>query len=384
MKIAFLTPEYPHPKTGTAGGIGTSIKNLSNGLLQLGHQVIVLVYRQKEDAVFIENGITFYQIKNVQCKGISWWLTQKKIERLINSLFHQQKIDLVEAPDWTGITAMIQPKCPLVLKLHGSDTYFCYLDQRPVKSFNKFLEKRAFQKANAIISVSAYTANISQELFGSRNHISVIPNGVDVELFSKLSNITISEPAPIVLYFGTLIRKKGVLELPLIFNQLHQSHPKAQLWLVGKDSYDVQTKITSTWQLMQPLFSASARQQVVYKGATPYEQMQAIITQAAVCVFPTFAEALPVSWLEAMAMQKAIVASDIGWAKEVITDGKEGYLVHPKKHQEFALKILQLLDNKDLATNFGIQAKEKILQNYSSLQVAKRTIENYEKILQST
>ena len=28
IKIAFLTPEYPHPKTGNSGGIGTSIKNL--------------------------------------------------------------------------------------------------------------------------------------------------------------------------------------------------------------------------------------------------------------------------------------------------------------------------------------------------------------------
>ena len=33
MKIAFLTPEYPHPKTGSSGGIGTSIKNLAAGLL---------------------------------------------------------------------------------------------------------------------------------------------------------------------------------------------------------------------------------------------------------------------------------------------------------------------------------------------------------------
>ena len=32
MKIAFLTPEYPHVKTGNSGGIGTSIKNLAESL----------------------------------------------------------------------------------------------------------------------------------------------------------------------------------------------------------------------------------------------------------------------------------------------------------------------------------------------------------------
>ena len=81
MKIAFLTPEYPHAKTGNSGGIGTSIKNLATGLLQKGIVVRVLVYGQKEDAFFDDNGILIQQIKNVKFKGISWWLTRKKLEK---------------------------------------------------------------------------------------------------------------------------------------------------------------------------------------------------------------------------------------------------------------------------------------------------------------
>jgi len=52
MKIAFLTPEYPHPRTGNSGGIGTSIKNLAKGLLQQGCEVRIMIYGQKEEAVF--------------------------------------------------------------------------------------------------------------------------------------------------------------------------------------------------------------------------------------------------------------------------------------------------------------------------------------------
>jgi glycogen synthase len=51
MKIAFLTPEYPHAKTGNSGGLGTSIKNLAIALLDHGISVRVLVYGQKEDAL---------------------------------------------------------------------------------------------------------------------------------------------------------------------------------------------------------------------------------------------------------------------------------------------------------------------------------------------
>lgn len=83
MKIAFLTPEFPHPKTGKSGGIGTSIFNLSNALIDLGHQITLLIYGQDKDEVFIENGISFHKIKNIKVKGVSLILTQKK-SRTVN------------------------------------------------------------------------------------------------------------------------------------------------------------------------------------------------------------------------------------------------------------------------------------------------------------
>src|SRR4051812_32972530 len=107
MKIAFLTPEYPHPITGNSGGIGTSIKNLAIGLLAQGCSVRILVYGQTEEAVFDDNGISVQRIRNVKLKGLSWWLTRKKIEKIINQLYANKEVDFVEAPDWTGITSFI-------------------------------------------------------------------------------------------------------------------------------------------------------------------------------------------------------------------------------------------------------------------------------------
>lgn len=78
MKIAFLTSEYPHEKTGNAGGIGTSIKTLANALTSLDHEVRVIVYGQKSDAIFNDGKIIVHQIKNIKFKGLSWYFTQKK------------------------------------------------------------------------------------------------------------------------------------------------------------------------------------------------------------------------------------------------------------------------------------------------------------------
>ncbi len=378
MKIAFLTPEFPHPKMGPSGGIGTSIYNLSRGLTDLGHEVSVLIYGQKEDCFFMENSIAFYQIKNVKIKGFSLYFTQKKIQKLINKLVREHKIDLVEAPDWTGITSRIKPKCPLVIRLNGTDTYFCHLDNRPVKPSNKIHEKQALQNADGLLSVSHFTASLTKELFSLERNFTIIPNSIDIDKFSVDTN----EPKDdAILYFGTLIRKKGLLELPLIFNEIYKKNKKAKLILIGRDSSDIISGNTSTWNMMQNLFDKEALQNVEYLGSVPYDEIKQHIVSATVCVFPTFAEALPVSWIEAMAIQKAVVASDIGWAEEVVEDCVNGFLSHPKNHNLFADRVLELLDNPKLRKQFGEEARKKVIEKFSIAVVAKQSADFYQNII---
>ncbi|MCZ8197287.1 MAG: glycosyltransferase family 4 protein [Flavobacterium sp.] len=376
MKIAFLTSEYPHPKTNSSGGIGTSIKNLAETLVKLDCKVMVLVYGQDKDEQFTDNGIVIKKIKNVKFKGLSWWLTAKKIEKTINVLVDENKIDLVEVPDWTGISSFINVKCPLVMKLHGSDTYFCHLDKRPVKWWNKFQEKRAYKNATAIVAVSDFVGKMSNKLFGIERKYVVIPNGINVDKFVSKS----IKSENIILYFGTIIRKKGVLELPLIFNKVVESNQEVKLVIIGRDTSDIITGSNSTWELVQSLFSEKAKKNVEYKGSISYDNINEEIEKSAVCVFPSFAEAFPVSWLEAMAMQKPIVASNIGWANEMIDNNLNGVLVSPIDHFVFAQKIINLLENKELQAKMGLNARMKAEQNFSNLVIAKRNIEFYKKL----
>nr|WP_315174101.1 glycosyltransferase family 4 protein [uncultured Flavobacterium sp.] len=379
MKIAFLTPEYPHAKTGASGGIGTSIRNLALGLIAQGCSVRVLVYAQKEEGIFDDSGICIQQIRNIKCKGLSWYLTRKKLENIINTLYRQQQIDLVEAPDWTGITSFISPqKCPVVIRLNGSDTYFCHLDQRPVKWVNRFHEKRALKNAAGLLSVSQFTADLTNAVFGLNKKFTIIPNSIAVDAFSSDDSNTRNKHT--ILYFGSLIRKKGLLELPFIFNAVVAKNPKVQLLLIGRDVPDIISGNASTWEMMQGLFTAEAQANVRYLGSVPYENIKKYIDEAAVCVFPTFAEALPVSWIEAMAMQKPIVASNIGWATEVIDDGVNGFLVHPTNHELYADTIVKVLENESLQKELGMQARKKVTQKFSITPIAQQSLEFYKKV----
>ena len=253
------------------------------------------------------------------------------------------------------------------------------MDKRPVKAINRFHEKRALQKANGHIAVSQFTATLTNTLFGLQIPFTIIPNGINPDNFK--ASISNQSANPSILYFGTLIRKKGLLELPLIFNEVHKKNPNITLILVGKDTSDIATGNSSTWKMMQELFDPSALQQVQYLGSVPYNEIQQKIANATVCVFPTFAEALPVSWIEAMAMEKPIVASNIGWAPEVIDDTVNGFLVDPKNHVEYAEKINILLANEALCRSFGKQARTKVLLKFKNSVIAEQSVAFYQSLI---
>lgn len=381
MKIAFLTSEYPHPKANFAAGIGTSIMNLSTELVKQGHQVSVILYGQDNDETFSDNEISFYKIKNIKFKGLSRYLTQKKIQQLINNLVSDGKIEIIEAADWTGITSNIKLNCPIVIKLHGTDTYFCNLDNRPVKFINKLREKRALKRADGRLSVSSFVAEVTKKIFSLSNDFKVVPNGINLEKFtSDYSSLNTNQNY--ILYFGTLIRKKGLFELTSIFNEVYEVNKEVKLLLVGRDASDILTKNKSTWEIMKSQFDKEVLRNVEYIGSVSYQEINKYIQNATVCVFPSFAEALPVSWIEAMALRKAIIASNVGWAKEIIDDDVNGFLVHPKDHKTYANKILELLDNCKKRNDFGEKARKKVEEIFSIEIVAKQNVDYYKKVLE--
>lgn len=380
MHIAFLTSEYPHAKFGKTGGIGTSIKNVAEALVNKDCKVSIFVYSQNFEEVFIENGITFYVIKNKKYKFGKGWFYRKHVQHYINNIIKQQAIDVLEAPDWTGFTAFMNFKIPLVLRLHGSDTYFCNLEKRPVKFKNKFFEKVALKSANAIVSPSKFTANLTAQLFNlNPSKINVIANGIDVEQFNY--NIDLNIIPNTILYFGTLIRKKGVLEMPNIFKEVLKKIPTAQLILIGNDSYDIVSKSTSTWQLIKEQFTPNELDKVTYLGRIPYEEIQNHIAQAHTCIFPSLAETFGMVTAEAMAMGKAVVSSNMGWSNELIENNVSGLLANPLNHVEFAQAICTILQNDETANIVSNNAILQVQHNFSSDIIATKNIKFYKSVL---
>jgi glycosyltransferase involved in cell wall biosynthesis len=382
MKIGFITSEYPHPKVSHAAGIATSIKNLAVALVKKGVDVTVFVYHQKESDIVYDEGVEIHLIKKETYKLFTWYFYRKFIQNYVNQIVKEKSIDILEAPDWTGITAFTKFRVPLVIRFHGSDAYFCKLEGRRQKFKNFVLEKMALKGALAFIAPTTFAGEETRKIFSlKKDKIKTIYNGLQLECFNNENPSLFKRNT--ILYIGTIIRKKGVFELAEIFNKVVKTNPKAKLILIGNDSTDIKTGAPSTYKLVEQLFSKTAKQQASYLGKIPYTEVKKHIKQSHVCTFPSFAETLGMVTIESMAMQKPVVNTSIGWAQELIDDGVNGYLIHPSEIDKYANKILELLNNDSLCEQMGKAARLKVENVFDIEKNAEINLDYYKSILKT-
>ena len=180
--------------------------------------------------------------------------------------------------------------------------------------------------------------------------------------------------------FGTLIRKKGIIELASIFNELIQKNNNCNLLLVGNDAIDAKEK-RSTWELFQKKLSPKAVSKVKYLGTVDYDKMKELINEANVCVFPSLAESFGMVTIEAMALEKSFVNTDYPWAHEIVVDGETGFLANPTSHKEFAEKINILLTDKELASTMAKNARKEAVKRFNITEIAVKNIAVYSSLI---
>jgi len=120
-----------------------------------------------------------------------------------------------------------------------------------------------------------------------------------------------------------------------------------------------------------------------------------LYTHAAVFCCPSIYEPFGIINLEAMACATAVVASAVGGIKEVVVDGKTGFLVpleqmnespfeplHPEKFsRDLAARINQLMQDRQLREQFGRAGRKRAEEHFSWSEIARETIELYKSLI---
>jgi glycogen synthase len=371
MKILFLCNEYPPVPHG---GIGTVTRTLANGLIRRGHTVIVAgLYEgclQKME-MNKDEGIIIYKIKK-EAGPFGFIRSSLLLYRWVKKIISQQAVDLLEAPDYLGLLAFWpRLRIPVVVRLHGSVTYFAYEMSDKLSKRIFLYELQTLKKATRLISVSKYAAEKTKRIFHLDRPIDIVYNPVKVLQASLYSERTQQYK---VVFSGTLMEKKGVFPLIAAWPDVIQKIPKARLHLYGKDSLNALG--ASIQVLMENQLSIEDKKTVMFYGHTDRDVILNELKTANAAVFPSFSETFGLGPLEAMAQGCPTIYTKKSCGPEIITDGKDGLLVDPHSPQEIASAIIRILMDQQLAGRLGAEGRKTVERRFSE----ERIIEENEKI----
>jgi glycosyltransferase involved in cell wall biosynthesis len=92
-------------------------------------------------------------------------------------------------------------------------------------------------------------------------------------------------------------------------------------------------------------------------------------------VLPSVKEGFPWALLEAMAAKLPVIATNVGAVPEIIENGKNGFLIEPRKPELIAQKIKELADDERLRNELGIQAHQTVVLKFDLNKMIKQTKE---------
>jgi glycosyltransferase involved in cell wall biosynthesis len=109
--------------------------------------------------------------------------------------------------------------------------------------------------------------------------------------------------------------------------------------------------------------------------------VESIINIFDIGVLATYTEGLSNAIMEYMALGKPVVATDSGGTKELVVNGKTGFLVKPLDVRDMYIKILQLLENGTLAIKMGEAGRERIYSSFNLEKMSNSFFKLYETII---
>jgi PEP-CTERM/exosortase A-associated glycosyltransferase len=196
--------------------------------------------------------------------------------------------------------------------------------------------------------------------------LTVVANGIDPTDFQPCapdrelaSSLGISEKK-VLGFIGSFYRYEGLQLLVSAFDKLSQTMGGIALLLVGGGEMD--------GELRNQIERLRLQERVILTGRIPHEKIPAMYSLMDVLVYPRYSMRLtelvtPLKPIEAMAMGKALVASDIGGHRELIRDGLNGLLFKPSDIPSLVETLRRILEDSRLRNQLAVQARNWVLEN---------------------
>lgn len=392
MRIAMIS-EHASPLAVLggvdAGGQNVHVAELSAAMARRGHKVTVYTRRDDPDLPECVETPQGYAVVHVPA-GPAESLPKDELldymgdfARYLETRWRTERPDIAHGHFWmSGIATQLaarQHGIPTVQTFHALGVvkrrHQGAHDTSPAVRIK--LEKLVARGATWVAATCTDEVFELTRMGRSRNRISVVPCGVDLDAFSTAGPVAARGERPRIIGVGRLVPRKGfdtVIEaLPAIQD--------AEFLIVGGPSLRDLDDDPEVRRLSALADRLGVADRVVFTGAVARKDMPPLLRSADVVTCTPWYEPFGIVPLEAMACGVPVVASAVGGMLDTVVHDVTGRLVSPRRPRECADAVTTILRDSFLRRSLGLAGRDRACARYSWDRVAADTLRIYDQLV---
>lgn len=352
----------------TDGGVGRHVRDLANGLSERDHEVILCGPR-------IPAGVGQIYGRRLDLKRAVAPRADVAGTLAFARALRELRPDIVHAhSSKAGVIARLariaSPRTPIVYTPHGY-AFAGFFSTRSERAAYRAIECALSQIASRVLCVCEAEARLARSI-GPGGRVRMVHNGIDPPLDGPVDArvAELRREGPVVGALTLLRPGKGLETLIDAMPHVLAHHPQTQLAIVGEGPDS-------------DLLRARARERSVVQAVHflgPSAEPLGALRGMDVFVHPSWAESFPYVILEAMSLDRPIVASGVGGIPEALADGRSGLLVPPRDAAALAAALTRVLDNPARAAQMGAAAGNAVSERFTRSEMIDRVVGVYDEV----
>lgn len=199
-------------------------------------------------------------------------------------------------------------------------------------------------------------------------------SGVDLERFAKQPKQEKYSDSPVnVLFVGRFLKEKGVFELMESVREMRSQNVPFEMHMCG--DFDPGNRSSATAEDL-----AKWKQEGLVDWSGKLDDVRGKLAAADIVVLPSYREGTPRSLLEAMAVGRPLVTTDVPGCRNVVEDSVNGFLVESHNPEMLADALSKLIEDEQLRDRMGQASREMAEANFDEREVIRQTVGVYCKL----
>lgn len=362
MKVAFITYEYPPLGSGIASYAYNLAEELSGQGINIDVYIPSIIKKAKK------GNCNIIKVPTVNLPLLRMFSFSLNIKKILKN----RKYDVIHCNDVVG--AFINSD---FVTAYHSNLLQSNLYKSPLRRIDSrilsWYESRTFRNTRRVFAISEYSKKVYIREGIPENKIKVIYAGLDPGKFKKKSKkqarklLKLPEGKLILCYVGRLVYHKNIQLILEILGKLN--NPKILFLIIGKGEYYK--------GLIELVEFYNLKDKVKFLGYVSDEYLPLYYSASDIFINPSFLESFGLTVLEAAGCGCLVVVADSTAMREIVKDGKNGFLIDPNDEKSTLNKIKKIISLTDFQIRKISEKAIRTSKKFSWEDVAKKVLESY-------